>query len=431
MQVSVEQTSELKRTLKVQVPEDAIQSECAKRIDSLVKTIKLDGFRPGKVPVGLIRKRYGESVRSEVVGQLIRSSLFDALNDHQLRPAGVPLIENTMQEAGKGLEFEVSFEVYPSIRLAAFTDLQIVRPVCEVTGPDIDAMVEKVRLQHRQWQTVERKAVQNDKLTLSFTVTVEDGNFTRGPIDHFELEIGVARMIPGFEENVTGLGAGDEKTFSLNYPEDYGDENFAGKLAEFKVKVDKVEEGVIPEIDAEFIKKVGIESGEPEDFRNALKEHLEKQKNQAIQAKTKTAVMDALLEANTVTLPEVMVDQEIQELKKQHSQQHPGCETEPCDEHLAHYESQARRRVKLALLLGEVIAQNNLKADPDRVFKVVNDLARSFNSPDSVVNWYYSNPDQLKPIEQMVLEDQVVDLILAGAQVSNEPVDFASLTIVD
>ncbi|MGH8548639.1 MAG: trigger factor [Methylococcales bacterium] len=431
MQVSVEQTSELKRKLKVQVPEDTIQSECAKQIDSLARTIKLDGFRPGKIPIGIIRKRFGESVRNEVVGKLIRSSLFDALNDHHLRPAGVPFIENTVDEAGKGLEFEASFEVYPSIRLSPCKDLNIVRPVCEIAESDVDKMVEKLRLQRRKWQTVEREAIQNDKLALSFSVSVEEPGFARDPIDDFEIEIGSGRMIPGFEDNLLGLKAGSEKTFTLPYPEDYGDEQFAGKLAEFKVRVEKVEEFDLPEIDADFIRQFGIESGGLDEFRSSLKDHLENQKNRAIQARTKAAVMDAILMANAVTLPETLVDQEIEQLKKQHPPHHGGGETELSEEQLGYYEIQARRRVKLALVLAEIIAQHKLKADRDRVFKVLQDLAQSFNSPDSVVNWYYSNPDQLKPIEQLVLEDQVADLILAGAQVTDEPVDFASLTAVD
>ncbi|MCI0653291.1 MAG: trigger factor [Methylococcaceae bacterium] len=431
MQISVEQTSELKRKLKVQVPEDTIQSECAKRIDSLARTVKLDGFRPGKVPIGLIRKRYGESVRIEVVGQLIRSTLFDALNDHHLRPAGVPLIEHTVHEAGKGLEFEASFEVYPSIRLSPYQALNIVRPVCEISESDIDAAVEKLRRQQRNWRTVEREAGQNDKLMLSFSGSVEGESFSEGPIDDFEVEIGAGQMIPGFENNLIGLQAGGEKTFTLRYPEDYGDVKFAGKSAEFTVRVQKVEESVLPDLDAEFFKRFGIESGDPGEFRSSLKERLEKQKNRAIQARTKSLVMDAMLQANTVTLPEVMVEQEIEQLKKQHSPKYGDSETQLSEEQLAYYESQARRRVKLALLLAEIIAQNSLKADRDRVFKVVQDLAQGFNSPDSVVDWYYSDPEQLKPIEQLVLEDQVADLILAGAQVTDEPVEFASLTSVD
>lgn len=431
MQVSVEQTSELKRKLKVQVPEDTIQSECAKRIDSLAKTMKVDGFRPGKIPTGLIRKRYGESVRNEVVGQLIRSSLIDALHDHHLRPAGVPFIESKSDEAGKGLEFEASFEVYPTIQLSPCEDLRILRPVCEITASDIDLTIEKLRSQRRTWQIVERAAARSDQVTVSFSGTVDGENFTKGRTEAFPVEIGAGQMISGFEDNLLGLKAGEEKTFTLRYPEDYGDEKFAGKEAEFHVQVGKVEEAMLPDLDAEFIKQFGIESGDLEEFRRSVKDNLEKNKNQALKSKIKTAVMDAVLEANTVTLPEVMVDQEIEQLKKQHSPDHKGADTELSEEQRGYYESQARRRVKLALLLAEIIHQNGLEVDRERVYHTVQDLAQSFNSPDSVVNWYYSNPDQLKPIEQFVLEDQVVDLILERARVSDEPVEFSSLTTAE
>ncbi len=427
MQVSVQQTSELKRKMKVQVPEDRIQSECAKRIDSLARKIKLDGFRPGKAPLGIIRKRYGKSVRTEVIGELIRSSLFDALQDHHLRPAGAPFIENTTDEAGKGLEYEASFEIYPEIRLNSYQELNIVRPVCELSEADIDKMVEKLRRQHRTWRTVERESAQNDRLTISFSGAVEEENFTGGTVDDFQLEIGARQMIPGFEDNLIGLTEGGEKTFTLTFPDDYNNAKFAGKMGEFKVHIKKIEEPVLPDVDAEFIKQYGIESRNAEEFRRSLKENLEREKNRAIQSRTKTAVMDALLEANALTLPEVLVYREIEQLKKQHSSQHGGSEAALSGEQLKHYEPTARRRVKLGLLLAEIVAQNKLEPDASRVRKAVEDLAQRFNSPEAVVDWYHSNPEQLRTIEQMVREDQAVALILENATVTDEPIELASL----
>ena len=430
MQVFVEQTSELKRKMKVQVPEDRIQSECAKRIDSLARTIKLDGFRPGKVPVGLIRKRFGKSVRNEVVGELMRSALLDALNEHDLRPAGVPFIENTTDEAGKGLEFDAVFEIYPSVEVGAYAGLQIVRPVCEISEADIDAMIEKLRGQRRKWQLVERAANDGDQATISFSGKIEEENFTDGTVDDQVVEIGSQQMIPGFEDNLIGMSAGEGKTFTLTFPSEYRNQKFAGKSAEFSVTIKKVEEPVLPEVDEEFIKQFGVESADLAEFRDSLKEQMEKEKNKTIRSRTKTAVIDAMLAANSITLPDVMVDQEIEELKKQHAP-HDRSEAEITEEQLGFYESQAKRRVKLGLLWAEIIARNNLTADAARVRATVEELAQSFNSPDAVVDWYYSNPEQLQNIERMVLEDQVVDLVLAGASVIDEPVEFASLAASD
>ncbi|MGH8559627.1 MAG: trigger factor [Methylococcales bacterium] len=431
MQVSVEQTSELKRKMKVQVPEEAIQSECAKRIDSLARKARIDGFRPGKVPVGVIRKRFGDSVRNEVIGELIRSSLLDAFKDYEIRPAGIPHIESTVDEAGKGLEFEASFEIYPNVQITSFKDLDIVRPVCEISESDIDAMIENLRRQRRTWRSVERKAIEKDKLTLSLASTIDGEILNGGVVDDYEIEIGAGQMIPGFEQNLIGLKSGSEKAFTLNFPEDYNNQKCAGKLVEFKVQVKKVEESVLPDFDHELIKQLGVESGDVDEFRRSLKETMEFEKNREIRSRTKAAVIDAMLKAHTVPLPEIMVDREIEELKKQHASQHAGCETEHGEYQRTYYESQARRRLKLGLLLSEIVNRNKLEADKARVRQTVESLAHGFNAPDEVVNWYYSNPDQLQPIENMVLEDQVVELILKGANVSNEPIEFASLTIPD
>lgn len=431
MQVSVEQTSELKRKMKVQVPEEAIQSECAKRIDTLARKAKIDGFRPGKVPVGVIRKRYGDSVRNEVVGELIRSSLLDAFKDYEIRPAGVPYIESTVDEAGRGLEFEASFEIYPNVQIGSFKDLNIVRPVCVISESDIDAMIEKLRHQRRTWVPKEREAIENDKLTLSLTSTIDGEILNGGAVDDYEIEIGARQMIPGFEQNLIGLKAGSEKTFALNFPEDYNNQKYAGKLAEFKVRVKKVEDTVAPDFDQELIKQLGVESGDAGEFRRSLKETMEFEKNREIRSRTKAAVIDAILKAHAVPLPEIMIDQEIEALKKQHASQHAGCETEHGEHQQSYYESQARRRVKLGLLLNEIVVRNKLEADKSRVRRMVESLAHTFKAPDEVVNWYYSNPKQLQPIENVALEDQIVELILESANVSDEPIEFGSLMIPD
>lgn len=425
MQVSVQQTSELKRKLKVQVPEETIQSECAKRIDSLARKAKIDGFRPGKIPLGVIRQRYGSSVRNEVVGELIRSSLLDALKDHEMRPVGTPYIESTLDEAGKGLEFEASFEIFPSVRVASFNALNIVLPVCEIAECDIDAMIETLRRQRRTWRPLEREAIKNDKLGFAFSVAINGEIPQDGEPGELEVEIGAGQMLPEFEQNLIGLKAGSEKTFTLNYPGDYPVEKRAGKHAVFKVQVKKVEEPELPRIDAEWIKQFGIESGDLDEFRRALKQEMELEKNRNIHSKTKAAVIDAMLNAHTLALPEILVDQEIERLKKQHAESKPG------DQQNGYYESQARLQVKLGLLLSEIVARNRLTADKFRVRQTVETMAQSYNAPDEVVNWYYSDPDRLQQIEHMVLEDQVVELILKGANVSNEPIQFASLTTSD
>ncbi|MGH8476404.1 MAG: trigger factor [Methylococcales bacterium] len=428
MQVSVEQTSELKRKMKVQVPEETIQSECAKRIDSLARQANIKGFRPGKIPIGVIRKRFGVSVRNEVVSEMIRSSLFDAFKSHEIRPAGAPHIESTVNEAGKGLEFEASFEVYPHVEIQSFNKLNIVLPVCEITESDIDRMIENLRQQHRSWRVVERQAIGNDRLTVSYAVSVNGEVSSDCRIDDRAIEIGHNQMIAGFEQNLIGLRPGDEKVFMLSFPDDYYGKDYAGKPAEFKLKVHKVEEAVLADLDQEFFKQFGVASGETDEFRRSLRESIEFEKNKAIWFKTKQAVADALLEAHALAVPEVIVNQQIEELQKQHTASHPGCDSEHPGHRREDYESQARRFVKLALLFNEIANRHQIKADPSRVRKLVENLLQGSDAPDEVVKSYYANPERMKAIESLVLEDQVVEWILKQANVQIEPIDYVRLT---
>lgn len=429
MQVSVEQTSELKRKMKVQVPEETIQSECAKRIDSLARNAKIKGYRPGKIPLEVIRRRFGDSVRNEVISEMIRSTMLDTFKSHEILPAGTPHIDSAMNEAGKGLEFEASFEVYPSVELQPFNTLTVVRPLCEISEAQLNRVVEDLRLQHRKWRVVEREAVEKDKVTLSFGVKIDGEVHNDGRIEQSQIEIGQNRMIPGFEDQLIGLKAGDQKNFTLNFPQDYFSPDYAGKSAEFDLSVQKVEEALLPELDSEFFNGLGIATDELETFRSALKQSMEFEKAKAVWNKTKAALLDAIIEAHaTLLLPEVMVNQQIDELRKQHEASHPGCDSEHPGHRLEDYEAQARRMVKLGLLLAEIAKREQIRLDSSRVRNFVEHLARDFENPQEVAKMYYANPEQLKSIETLVLEDQILEFILDQANVVDEPVDYFRLT---
>jgi trigger factor len=427
MQVSVDETSELGRKIKVQVPEDEIQSKIAKRLQSLSQSARIDGFRPGKVPSSIIRKRYGEPVRKEVVGELIQSSLNDALQERELRPVGVPTIDKTSAESGQGLEFEATIEIYPNIELAPAAELEVVRPVCEIKDADIDAMIVKLRGQRANWEEVERKSHTGDRLTICFSGTVDGENFTNGTVDDFQTEIGGGQMIEGFEDQLIGMNAGEDKVFDVTFPEGYRNEKLSGKPAEFNISVKKIEQPIIPEVDEEFVKNFGIETGDLDDFRKAVKANLEKERDRAIGGKTRMAVMTAMLENNPINLPRALVDQEVEQIKKQQASSEEGPSQEASEEQLDYFETEARRRVALGLLLIEIVNQNNVKADGARVRSAIEEMAQSHESPDEVVDWYYSNPKELEKVENMVLEQQVVDLIMEEAKVTDQTIDFSEL----
>jgi len=427
MQVSVETTSELMRKLTVQVPEEKIQSEISKRLHTLAQKIRLDGFRPGKVPGSVVKKRFSGPVRQEVLTDLIQSSLYDALQDNKLHPAGAPEIEK--KNLDSGLEFEATFEVYPEFELCSFSEFTIIRPGCEVTESDIDAMIEKLCEQKKQWASVERAAQSGDQLTIIFSGSVDGENFTDGTVEDFKVILGSNRMIPGFEDQLLNMEVDGKKTFTVNFPADYGNDKLAGKAAEFNVQVSNIEASSPAVIDVAFVKAFGVESGEVSELRDALKSNMEVEVGNVVRAKVKEAVLEELLNRNNLTLPQVMVDQEIERMRKSDQSDAAGAKSGTLGESDSPgaIEGRARRRVALGLLMAEIIKIHNLSADPDKVRKVITDMSQSYQSPDDVVNWYYSNDEQLRNVENMVLEEQVVDVVLAAATIDEEQADFESL----
>ncbi|HSN22618.1 MAG TPA: trigger factor, partial [Methylomicrobium sp.] len=305
MQVSVEKTSELSRKMIVSVPEDVVQEKMAARLKSLAKNVKIDGFRPGKAPQQVINKLYGDRVRGEVTGDLIQSTYFEALDKEKLRPVSHPNIHSP--DDSEGFKYTAEFEVYPEISLDGVSGMEVKRPAAEVTESDVDAMIEKLRFRNKSWQTVERASQAEDRITINFSGSVDGENFTDGKVENYPVEIGAKQMIPGFEDSLIGLAAGAQTNFTATFPENYGKESLAGKEAEFEVEVIKVEESVVPEVDADFIKKHGIDDGDMAAFREDIRNTMERQLAQALAARLKNSVMDALYGAVQVTVPNALV----------------------------------------------------------------------------------------------------------------------------
>lgn len=427
MQVSVEKTSELSRKMTVSVPEAVVQEKMAERLKSLARSVKVDGFRPGKVPRQVVEKMYGDRVRGEIFSDLINTTYRDALQDQDLKPAGQPSIESL--DESEGFKYTAVFEVYPEIVLEGVDQLEVVRPVASVSDSDVEDMIHKLRTQKLTWHIVDRPAQKQDRVTISFSGTSDDENFTDGRIEDFQVVCGEKKMIPGFEDNLMGLETGGNKTFSVTFPEDYGNTKLAGKAATFEVDVIKVEEPVLPEIDEDFVKAYGVEDGSVDAFRSDVRNNMERELEQGLRGKLKNSVMDALYEKFPVIVPNTLVDGEVEHLMKPYLETAKRQNMKPEDLNLPRdvFEEQAKRRVALGLILSEIIEKNAIKLDNNKVRSTIEDMAKSYERPEDVVNWYYSDASRLNDVQQMVLEDQAVDWLVAQAKVTDQTVNFSDV----
>ena len=429
MQVSIETTSELNRKMTVEVPEEKIQEQVSKRLKSMAGKVKLDGFRPGKAPQSLLMKRYGQGVREEVMAELIQSSFYEAVREEKLKPVGGPLITHEATEEGAGLKYVADFEVMPEFVLYPLDMMEVDLLVSEVTEEDLDAMLLRLREQRRTWLATGNPAVLGDRVTIHFEGFAEGENFTNGKLENAPIVLGSNQSIEGFEQELLGSVVGLSKTFSLVFPEDYNVEKLAGKTGEFSVEVVSVEESLLPELDTEFVRTFGIENGDVNDFREEIKTSMEREMKRALHSKNKDSVMEELLRRNdSLTLPTVLVNEELKSLINSYKGEAKK-RNQPIDESSAtgHFEPLARRRVALGLLLNRIIEVNQVNVDAARVRSTIDDLALSYENPEEVVNWYYSNRDQLTQVQNMVIEDQIVDLILARAKTTEKSIGFKDL----
>ena len=424
MQVSVETTSGLERRMTVGIPADRIENEVNKRLQQTAKRARVDGFRPGKVPMSVIRKRFGASAHQEVIGEVIQSSFYEAIMQEKLNPAGAPSVEPKSMEAGKDFEYVATFEVYPEVTLAGFEAISVERPESEVTEADVDTMLETLRKQNTRFEAVERAAENGDQVTIDFVGKIDGEAFQGGTANGTTLVLGSGRMIPGFEEGLVGAKAGDSLTLKVTFPEDYQNLDLAGKAAEFETTVQAVAAPALPELNDEFFAQFGVNEGGLEGFRAEVRKNMERELRQAIKTKVKGQVMDGLLKTNTVEVPKALISNEIDRLREQAVQQFGGANIQASQLPAELFEEQAKRRVSLGLIVAEVVKQNDIKPDNDRVRAMVEELASAYQEPEQVVNWYYQNEQQLGEIQSVVLEEQVVDTVLQKAQVTDKKVAY-------
>jgi len=429
MQVSIETTSGLERRLTVGVPAERVDQEVDNRLQQAKKNVRLPGFRPGKVPMRVMRQRFGAGVRQEVLGEVMSQSFQDAVMQENLRPAGQPTIEPRNLEAGKDLEYVATFEVFPEVALKDVSGFSVEKPAASVSDEDVDNIIDVFRRQQGSWEVVERAAQEGDKVNIDFTGTRDGEPFEGGSAEGTELELGSGRMIPGFEDGIVGMSAGEEKTLSLTFPEDYQEESLQGAAVEFAVKVNSVSELELAPLDEKLFAAYGVEGDDENAFRQEVAANMERELRNAIQARVKQQVMDALLEAHEdLEIPQALVSQEIDGMRRQMFQQFGGASAENLDLKSLlpdeMFAERAERRVKLGLLLAELISDRELKADPEKVRGEIEELASTYQEPEEVINWYYGNQEQLQAVESKVLEDQAVESLLEQASISEAPCSY-------
>jgi len=429
MQVSVETTQGLERKLTISVPAEKVDVEVKNRLRHLAKTQRINGFRPGKVPPSVIQKRYGAAVRQEVAGDVMQRNFVEAIVAEKINPAGRPQFVAKSNEDGKDFEFEATFEVYPEVELKDLEKIAVERPVVEVTDADLDEMFVTLQNQHKTWKENKRKTKKGDKLTINFLGRVDGEEFEGGKAENFELELGAGRMIPGFEKEITGMKVGEEKTINVTFPEDYHAENLKGKDAEFDIEVLKTEGPVLPEVNEEFAKLFGVEEGGVEALREEVSKNMARELTSAVKAKVKDQVIEGLLEKNEVDLPSALVAQEIDVLRQQAVQRFGG-QVDPKNMPqlpAEMFEEQAKRRVKVGLLLGEVIKVNELKVDEAKVEELIASAASAYEDPQEVIEYYKSNKELNQQMQNVALEEQAVETLLANAKVKDKKAKFKDI----
>lgn len=427
MQVSVETTSGLERRITVGFPSEVVDSEVSKRLEQAAKSVKINGFRKGKVPMKVVKQRYGAGVRQEVLGDAINKSFYDAVQQESLRPAGRPHIEPKNLDEGSDIEYVATFEVYPTIELADLGEVEFVKQQAEIEDADIDKMVETLRKSQASWTDVDAAAEDGNRVKISYVGKRDGEAFDGGSAEGQWLVLGSNSMIPGFEDGLVGAKAGDKKVLELSFPEDYHVESLRAAEVVFDVDVSLVQEQELPEVDEAFFAKFGVPEGGMDAFREQVKQNMDREKRKALRTKLKEQVMTVLVDKHEIDLPKALVDGEIEALRNQMIQQY-GAIADKIDVKALlpddMFKAEAERRTALGLIVSEIVRSESIKADKDKVREIIEEAASTYEDPEEVINYYYSNEQLLASVEAAALEDQVVDSLIARAKVTEESVSY-------
>lgn len=425
MQVTVETTAGLERKMRVVIPSEIVEVQVTEKIKQTAKQAKINGFRPGKVPLREVKRRFGAGIRQEVSSEMIQSTYGEALQKEDISPAGMPKIEEVNIEEGKDLEYTAVFEVFPEIEVGGLESIEVERLSSSIEDADLEKMIGTLREQRLVYAETDRAAAEKDQVNLDFEGFLEDEPFEGGKAEGTDLVLGSGSMIPGFEDGLTGLKAGEEKDLKLTFPENYQAENLAGQEVLFKIKVNKVSEPELPELNDEFFEQFDVKEGGIEAFRKEVTNNMKRELDSAIKAKVKDQVMDGLSDNNEVDLPQSLIDQEVNRMRQEAVQQFGGgAQFDPSMLPAEMFSEQAQKRVKIGLIVSAIVDKNSLAADAEKVRETIEEMASTYQEPEEVINYYYSNEQQLSQIQNMVLEGQIVDFVLDSAKVTDKTVSY-------
>ncbi|KAB8310025.1 trigger factor [Erwinia endophytica] len=427
MQASVETTQGLGRRVTITVAKDVIENAVKSELVSVAKKVRIDGFRKGKVPMNIVAQRYGASVRQDVLGDLMQRNFVDAIIKEKINPAGAPNYVPGEYKTGEDFTYAVEFEVYPEVELKGLDAIEVEKPIVSVTDADVDTMLDTLRKQQATWKASDRAAEAEDRVTIDFSGSVDGEEFEGGKAADFVLAMGQGRMIPGFEDGIVGHKAGETFTIDVNFPEDYHAENLKGKAAKFDIVLKKVEERELPEFTEEFIKLFGVEDGSVAGLRSEVRKNMERELKGAVRNRVKNQVIEGLVSANDIEVPTALIDSEIDVLKRQAAQRFGGNEKQALELPRELFEEQAKRRVVVGLLLGEVIRTHELKADENRVKVLIEEMASAYEDPSEVIEFYSKNNELMNNMRNVALEEQAVEAILEKAKVTEKATGFQEL----
>ncbi|WP_373975899.1 trigger factor [Chitinibacter sp. SCUT-21] len=429
MQAQLETLSALERRLSIAVPREEISKQVDARLKRVAKTAKIDGFRPGKAPLKVVFQNYGFRIQEEVLGETVERSFGEAVVAQNLQVAGYPRFEPKETAEGGDFEFSATFEVYPEVKLGDLTGVEVQKPTLTVGDAEVDQTVNILRSQRTRYERVERAAAEGDRVIIDFKGSIDGEVFAGGSSENYAFLIGKGQMLPDFEAGVVGMKEGETKDVTVNFPAEYHGKDVAGKTAVFAITVKNVAAAILPEVDAEFAKSLGIADGDVAKMRAEVKANLEREVRFRLKSRVKETALTAVIDATPIELPKSLVSMEIGRLVEgaQGDLKARGIDPATVPFNPALFEAQAKRRVHLGLTLSELVKAEKLEAKPEQVKAIVEDLAQNYEDPAEVVAWYYASPERLAAPTNMALEDNVVEFVLSKAKVTETAVAFDEL----
>lgn len=430
MQSNIENLGALERRLVISVSKDKIQEELGTRLKRLAKNAKIHGFRPGKVPLKIVAQQYGPQLEQEILSDALHKNFNEAVQTQNIRVAGYPRFEDKpVDESDAQYEFSVVFEVYPEIVLGDLSQVNIEKPIVEVGADDVDKTLDILRKQHTKYETVDREVMLGDRVNIDYRGMIDDADFEGGTAKGAQVNVGEGKLLKQFEESLVGMQLGQNKTFEVVFPEDYHGKEIAGKTVTFEVTLNKIETAELPELDNEFAKLLGIADGDTQKMRSEVQLNLEREVEKRTRAKLKDQIMQSLLDATKIDAPNVLIDQEKKRLMEEARQNFEtrGMKFDDAMLKPELFQSKAEYRIKLGLILSELVKAHDLKAQPEQIRKLVEESAQGYENPEEVIKWHYSSPDNLKEVEAVVLEDNVVTWALQQVKVVDKTTTFDQL----